>query len=249
MATLAECMLETAKIITMVHDGTIKSFGTNYFVDDDCQYQSSYFENGTVFITSGSAVDNVRTIISYAEGKFVYSGSSMDLSVGDTYSAAYGDFTLNDIKQACVTTVNNVMLMKEHSGIKVANGECVLPDGVSNIRRVIGSDGKRNRYWDEIGGKLIFDNTSYQDTIKVLYASRQSIKNLSDEISQYIDIEYIVWASVAFLWRRYIERHMKDNQVAVELLNEAKNNELNALAKSKRYLPSNIPRDARFSMV
>jgi hypothetical protein len=48
-------------------------------------------------------------------------------------------------------------------------------------------------------------------------------------IDSAVDIEWLHWASVAKLWRDYYRDHLKDNPVAIELFNEARQNEQVAL--------------------
>lgn len=247
MALLAEYMLQTARLITTVIDGTVEAQGTNYIYDSNIHLPNSVLDGGVLFVSTGSSQYEVRDIDRYYDKEIFYSGSSMGDVVGMQYSASYGDFSLNDIQQACSFTINNVLIPHEMKNINVSSGIGDLPAGVNNVRRVIDGSNKINYHWDELGGKIIFDDKGYNDNVTIIYLARSNVREPDDSVDNYIDIEYIAWASAAFLWRRKIQRMSKDNQVGVELLNEAKTNELIALTRSRRYSPSMFQRDVRMA--
>lgn len=239
----AEYILHAARIVTSVYDGAITSGSGNTFVDEECTERIDTFKDGTVVFTSGSAKWEVRKIEQHSNGTFVYSGSAANIAPNDTYSAIYPEFSTNELITTCRTAISNVFIPKL-SEQEIVNGECTLSEGVSNVKRVI-IDDLINYHWEERDKKLYFDNKSLNTKCKVWYLSSITPNNTTEEIEAYIDKHYIGWAAAALLWRNKIQRIRKDNPVSVEMLNEAKANEIEAYQRMSRYAPAILTRDAR----
>lgn len=238
-------MLEAARLVTTVYDGTVTEVLTsNAIKDSNCHERVDTFKNGTLIMTSGSAFGAVYDILNYSEGVFVLGGSvSGSASAGDTYSAIYPDFSRNMLRSACIAGIREI-LVPHVSNEQVVNGVCTLSDGVSNVKSVkVGQI--VNYHWEERGGKLYFDDSSLTDDITVVYAKPYDVSGESTTIPPYIDPIYVWWSAAVILWRNKIQMIMKDNPSAVEMLNEAKANLDIALSRASRYSPLKIMRDAR----
>jgi len=231
MTTLAEVTQLIAHTMMPVKDGVATGGSTTTLIDTALTKTLGLFNGGTIWVTQTS-VTYSRLVSTYGSDNTVTFTPALTAAIiaGIPYTVAPNNFSKDLLEQAVRNVLRKIYVLKIDSTQTVTEGaDVTLPAGVSNVRQVFVA-GVRCYHWEEVVGKLKFDKTSYTGALEIRYAALPTTP-MSDSavIDSAVDIEWLHWASVAKLWRDYYRDHLKDNPVAIELFNEARQNEQVAL--------------------
>lgn len=262
MTTLYDTLLDTARLCGILKSGkTTVAGATNYLVDVNRYEPDDYFNNGTVFVRSGTHVGLTARVLDYTQANgYIYvdpTGAVNFTVAGDVYYSV-----TNENREALVQAINQALFdIGEYTAVDdtlivVENGrEYALPAGVSNVKRiVIGNstsapiDYHSVYQWREVGGKLYIDGAVSQEngnTIRVQYVKRHAEVNLdADVISGGIDTTYLAWTATYYFLRTRLQYSGNTDERENQLLAEAQN-------KYERYsrlnLNSRLERDANLA--
>lgn len=140
MTTLVEAMLETARLVAPVVDGTATGGSTTTLVDTNRVEAPETFTGGILFMTSGDLSGNCYPITGFGENTITIPTVGVPVSAGDTYTAVpSGWFDKETLKQAIfygLRQYGNIMLVDESLTVVTDQSEYDLPANVSNVRRV-----------------------------------------------------------------------------------------------------------------
>lgn len=244
MTTLTEVMLDVARLMGIARDGTATGGSTTTLVDTSLGDESIDYAHGAIWFLSGNNSGKVAEITSYSNGTITFS-TLLACASGNSYAVAHNKFPLNLIRQAVKYVLAGIEIPKVNTTHTAASGEVTLA-GVSNVRRVIVED-ERNYGWQEVAGKIYFDDTGTSGSLKIWYIGKHDDLADTGSLDEAVDRQYVIWAAAAYLWRNLVEKINKDNPTAYELLNEAKSNEAAASSMTRRRGIKMMPRDPHYS--
>lgn len=238
MTTLAAAMLEVARIVGSPVGGTSTAAGTTATLIDTGRVESdNYFNDGTIWFTSGDLVGLVARITDYtlSSGTITFDTQAKAPGSGKTYRALNGDFPETILMDAVNDALKNIgaIPVRDTTLVSVADQEEYdLPTGVYNVRMVEIAQSTTEPYswmehnnWDEIEGHLVFDpfDTLRDDgmTIRLTYQPLPDVLDAgADEISDQIPLERLAWEGAVYALRWRLKR-VKNDPIAVAQLNEA----------------------------
>lgn len=212
------------------------------------------FNNGACWFLTGVSKGEVSPIQSAVDQRIILRDPMpKGYKIGDTVSISpWLDFTLNELENAVNNVLAHYPIMKKDDSIIANDGATYeLPDGIYDVRRVEleGSDGKRriNQYWSLDGDALtIHYGLQAGARIVLHYVSDHGAIDKTGRIHDSVDSEYLRKMATLNLWRNEIQTRKKDNIVAVDMFNEAKNYE--EMCRRNNVLTSRLmPRDRTFS--
>jgi hypothetical protein len=171
MTTLFDAMLETARIIGNLKNGTAASGTTLTLVDSNRYEPADYYNNGTLFLhahtdatlTTRTYFTKVITDFASVTGTFTFgTGFGTAIAAGERYSCT------NVHKEALIQAINSALLyMGDYTDINETltvtdnTTEYTLPSGVSNVKRIETYTSASAPYgfnpvwtWHEKGGKI-----------------------------------------------------------------------------------------------
>lgn len=246
MTILIDVMLEVARLMGGVREGTATSGTTTTLVDTAMTEPTETYTGGTLWMTSGTN-DNLCCIVtthSYG-GTLTIPAVTSAIAAADTYAVAPPKFPKHVLKQAVNAVLRDTKVMGSDTTLAVtANTQSyTLPSGVFDVRRVeierddTTGDYERSHHWKELNGVLYFDPEhapgDIGKTIRVWYAKDHGELADSGTVDNDVDLRYLKWAAVSYLWRWYIQQTKKDDPIAMDLLNEAKSAEIQAMRNAK----------------
>lgn len=246
MTTRAEMTLIVARTVSHVFDGVATGGTTTTVVDTSLAETLGAYNSGTVWITQSGVVSS-RTVTTFGSNTITFSPALTNtVAAGQLYSVAPNDFPKSQLEQSILEVLEKLAILKvDSTATVVAGADVTLPTGVSDVRQVF-VVGVRCNHWVEVSGKLKFDKTSYNGALELRYAASPAVPTTDTSIlDPTADPEWLHWAAVTKLWRDYYRDHLKDNPVAIELFNEARQNELiakNAMRAAGLLAPSRDPR-------
>lgn len=261
MTTLVDAMLETARIIGAVRDGTATGGSTTTLVDTQLNEASGYYKGGTIWILSGNNDGTCDIVAGFGENTVTLTSTLAQAIVsGVAYAIANSEYPKHRIKQAVLAQLRFAKTLKTNDAliVTVNTEEYSLPSGVSNVRRVevatstsVPYGYTQNRFWKEWNGKIVFDKgyapTSTGNKIRLWYEGIHDEIAESGEILTNIDMNWLKWSAAAYLYREEIKRIQKDNPTALDLLNEAKSLEAEAKLNAGRFQLSSMPIDSKLA--
>lgn len=140
MTTLVEAMLETARLVTPIVEGTATGGSTTTLIDTNRTEPPEFFTGGILFMTGGDLSGSCYAITGYGENTMTIPTAAAAVSNGDTYAAVPGGyFDKETLKQAIFYGLRGyglIMLVDESLSFVAEQAEYDLPANVSNIRRV-----------------------------------------------------------------------------------------------------------------
>jgi hypothetical protein len=253
MATLATVMLNAARILTEVRNGTATGGSTTTLADSTCTDPDDFYNGGIIWFLSGNNSGKTATVTDFASstGTWTFAAQSGACASGNLYAVMRGMYTRDDLK----TAVNSVLaelgevIQINSALIPVSNQlSYSLPAWVKGVRRVeLVTSGvpEISFFWKEINGNLYFDSghepTSDQ-TVNLIYAGEHAaVQADSDTVSDYIDASYLAWATAFYAALKRSERD--NNKYIKEIIGlaQGKMSELSRKAKI------NFPRDAHLA--
>jgi len=261
MTTLIEAMLETARLMGVVKEGTATGGSTTTLIDTSLDDPAEYFTKGTIFVLSGTYSGTCDVIKMFNEGTFTLTTTLAGaISAGNTYAAAQPEYPKHKLKQAVLSALRFAPILKTSDSLTVTadTEEYSLPSGVSNVKRVeVAASSSSpygfvpNLFWKEWNAKLIFDKgkepTSTGYIIRLWYEGAHGEIAESGSILSSIDMNWLKWSAAAFLYRDQIKKIQKDNPTDIDLLNEAKTLEAEAKRNAVRYELMSMPSDPKLA--
>lgn len=247
MTTLVEAMLETARLVGVVYEGVATGGSTTSLTDTRRTEQAEFFSGGALFITSGALSGKVLPITSSGANTITFPAQTKAVAAGDTYVAITKSIGgIDALKQAVLYGLRHYgeIMLSDDTSLTLGSGkEYIIPDNIKDIRRVevkdSGGSFVPNYYWKEIDGKLIFDSEPEAGIARIWYAGIHPTIKETESLNNNTKIEHIKWLAAEYMWRLLIQTTHKDNNIAIDMLNEAKAEAL--LAKQAK--PRLMPRD------
>ncbi len=222
MTTLYDALLETAMLCGVTKGGQTTaqhSTPATNLIDTNRYEPDDYFNNGLLFIRSGTYAGSTRRITDYVmtTGVITFAATSTAISIA---SGIYYTAT-NTIRDELVQAINEALLMMgEYTEVDetltvVDNAtEYTLPTGVSNVKRIEVYTVSTAPYgfnplftWRELGGKIYLPaeiNRTAGNTIRIYYNKHHSHVNAdADAINDLFNIKRLAWTATAmFLMNR-----------------------------------------------
>jgi len=247
-------MLETARLLGIVHEGLADSGTTTTLTDSELEYEAGYFTGGTLFPLTGSGMGQAYYITKFMENTITIDATlTTAFSASSRYAAANKTYSRQMLKQAVNFNLRQLVIPQVDTTMTVeTNGTLTLSSGVYNVKRVlVGDEGeeKPNYYWDERGGVLYFDPGRAPDSaerITIWYVvPHGELVTHTAIINDQVDREWLAWASVVYCLRHKLTIIRRDDPMLIDMLNEAKMTEQQMKQKMKVQL--NMPRDPRLA--
>jgi len=237
MASLARVMLDVARHVTGVVEGTAQSGTTSTLVDTILTQTAGYWKGSALFLNCEEATpsnDIVTPVLRFGEGTLTFATQTAPVTSATCYALVNPEFTVNEIKQAVLSILRQRPVEYVDETMTAASGtlEYTLPAGVSGIRRMI-VDGTINQHWREQNGELVFLKAPADGVISIYYYIPQGTIALTTTVNAKYDYDWLKWSAVVNLLRMKVQRVHKDNPILMELLNEAKTEEQKARAASR----------------
>ncbi len=245
MTTLADVMLDVARLIGIVREGTATGGTTTTIVDTSLKEHSGYYEDGTLWMLSGDNIGACERVALYYPGTITIAAQTNACSAGDAYAVATGEyFQKHKLKQAVLSVLQTILIPSLDESHTATDGKCTLTN-ISNIRRVI-VDGTVNYNWRELSGKIYFDDDNISGDLELWYLSEHPRIDEDEDIDNSISRKYLSWLAVTWLWRNIIQLGHKDNPISMDMLNEAKVNEQLAAQEARKHTMRCMPRDPHY---
>lgn len=249
MTTLLEAMLETARLMGTVRDGVATGGSTTTLVDTAMDEPSDYFSKGTVWILSGTYAGVCNVVKTHGENTFTWETVLAGAIVaGVSYAVATPEYPKWKLKQAVLKVLrfDPILKIDDTATVTVNTLTYALPSGVSRVAHVeVATDPSSpynfqpNYNWREENGMIIFDPgkepTIAGHIIRIWYIGEHGEIAESESILPSVDIDWLCWKSVEYLYRDAMTRINKDNPTDIDLLNEAKQNVMIAERNARKY--------------
>lgn len=251
MTTLADMMLETARLLGTVFEGEADSGTTTTLVDAMLKFPAGHFAGGTLWMLSGDNEGGCYPVTTSVENTLTIDTTLTDaIATGDAYAVATEVYPKSMLKQAVNYQLRQLIIPQVNTSMTVStSGTLTLTSGIYNTKRIlVGDEGQENPnyYWEERGGVLYFDQGRAPDTsqrITVWYAIPHGELADSGTVNDQVDREWLAWASVVYCMRNRLQLIKKDDPILIDFLNEAKMQEQQLRNKMKTSI--NMPRDPR----
>jgi len=244
--TANDCILATARLLKNYREGTSTSAGsTTTLIDSNLTYPDGYLVGGTIFFISGTLAGKSAVITAYNAETYTVGFATQTAAAAS--GIVYGVIPPDIPRGVLISSLNHALLelgpfitVDDTLDVDTDVEEYTLPTGVSNVLRVEEAQTdsepyqwKRNFFWREINGELIFDpdkapsNDGY--AIRLWYAAPHgAIDADADDVTEQVSMTLLAWTTAvyALLWR--LNRVGNDDQIAAEMLNNAKQEALMA---------------------
>jgi hypothetical protein len=249
MTTLAGITLKLAKVLGNVTTGTATGGSATTLVDTGRTEALSYWNNGAIWITSGTYSGLSRAITSWtlSTNTFAFPTVGGTIVAGVTYSVIEGaplGFSRSVLQNAINTVLNEVKIPTlDVSTTTVANQmSYTLPAGSSDLRRVEVATSlsspyeyqEHNHWWNN-ATTLYFDERSQPDTagyiIRLTYMAAHSELTDTDSVNALVNDNWLMWAAAIHALRWKMQRTKNDDPVVAQMLNEAIANEAKYAAR------------------
>lgn len=228
MTTLFDASLALAKILGNVRGSTATGGSTTTIVDSTHSEANDFWNDGTIWITSGNAANSSRKVLDWVLSSTLYSVTALSSAVanGNTYNVLVGDWPrdkLWDFLNNALRDIGDVPA-KSVSLTTVADQEAyTLPAGVFNVITVEMATSLTTPYvyvpqvgtWYEQAGSLYFKtNKEPKETgyiLRLTYASPHAVMDAdADTISDYVHLSRLVWAAAVYAWQWRIQMSKED---------------------------------------
>jgi len=226
MTTFSDLLLRTAKKLGEVKSARVTSVsGSASLISSEVVDADGRYDNGTLFITTGSNAGAVRIIQDYTSASGFRFAAALDYmpQVGDRFTATMDDYPLDRLEDAVNTAIEDLPAWKiaedTTSLVTVEDQEeYTLPDGVRNLLRVEIAEDDEEPYdfaphygWEEVNGVLRFDagkQPCYDDLpMRLVYVTFfDTLEDYDDELDPAINAKRIVWEAAQMAFRlRYLD--------------------------------------------
>jgi len=247
MATLIEAALRVIKRIAPVYYGTATGGSTTTLIDTLNTEQQGFYDNGIIWLLTGSNPGEWVDILSFGNGTFTFkSAVTPTIAAGDKYACITSDWERKDLRSAVNEACKSISktFASDATLTVVANQEeYTLPSGVSDVRRIEVAENTTspysyvtNPYWNEVAGKIYFHPDHVPDAaagnkIRLWYAKEHA--DLDDTTSLYWSIDDMQWAAVIYLLQQKNTKSMDDDWVK-DLYDKAQIENAIAMRRLKR---------------
>ena len=248
MPTLVQVMLEVARTMGLVYEGTATSGTTTSLTDTGLEQSADHYLNGTLWILSGDNSGQCVKVKTHDGNTVTFATMSNAIAAGDTYGLATADYPKWQIKQAVLDCLRYEETLMKNDTLTVTEDteEYTLPSGVENIYaiQIAKNDSEpyqfaEHYYWHEYDGSLIFSSgrqpTEEDRIIRLWYLGNHGEIAESGSIEPTISMRWLIWKSIENLYRRNYVHLVKNAPEQVELLNEAKENVKHAESMANKY--------------
>jgi len=253
-----ELLQQVAEMMVDVHIGTTTAEGgTTYLIDTSLRFPSDHFNDGILWITSGTYVGAYRVKANNTQGRITIDttlAGAVPASV--TYAIAEGIYPLERMKQAMNWVLDDSQYMVLDTSLTTTDDteSYALPSGVTrDVRRVeIATETDapykwfKHKAWDIIDDDLVFLDHLPEGgyTIRLHYVGYQdTISSLTADIPITVDTRHLKYKIIAWLYRQYFRQTKKDHPEQTDLLTEAAENA--SIAAERAGEPYLLPRDAK----
>lgn len=219
MTTLLDISLKVAKEVMDVVEGTATGGSTTTLADTVllANYPDDYFNNGRLWIKSGTHTGEIYTVSDFttSTGVVTFAAVVGAIAAGVRYSIARNTYPWDQIVSAIQRALDSTWVTGIDSTLE-GDGETLeftLPTGVYDVKRVelqdtaiSNSERNNSTHWRETStGKLRFDyGYAPRDgyTIHVYYRDQHAeLTDYSVVISNEINVEWLKWAAAQeLLW-------------------------------------------------
>jgi hypothetical protein len=231
-----EAMLDAARLLGFVHEGVATGGTVSTLKDSSLQDPAETFAGGTLWLLSGDNAGVTLDVLQHGSGgTLTFETQAKAVVAGVVYAVSVHKAPRWLLMQAvnAVLTEKEVALYNDNLTVVSGQEEYTLPAGVSNVKRVEVATNtaapyayKRNMYWDEQNGSLIFDKNHLPSgaglKIRIWYIAVHPFLTLTGEINPAVDLKWLRYSTVVYWWRNVLEKVGKDEPMATDLINEAK---------------------------
>lgn len=247
--TLAQAMLDIARLLGGLRSGVATGGSTSTLVDTLRNEEAEFWKGGTIWITSGVNSGVCLPIISFLGNTITFATLASTISSGDEYHVLPPEFPMDTIRHAVQSALNDlgdIINYDDSLETDSEDEEYELPAGVYNVRRVEIASSETAPYnyspsysWRELNGYLHFIPSKKPGTdgfkIRVWYvAPHAEVFLYSDTIAHSVDRAWLAWAGVAGVLRNSISTKGKDKAINIDLLNQAMMKEQEMRNRNKR---------------
>ena len=232
LPTLVEIMLEVARTMGSVFEGTATGGSTTSLIDTGLEMEADHFRGGTLWI-----LDDCLKVATHDGNTVTFAEISNAVVAGVSYALTSADYPKYLIKQSVLDVLRfDECLLKNDTLLVIANTEeYTLPAGVDNVYGVQVAKNSSEPYsftdhfyWKEYDGKLIFDRGRYPAVvdriIRLWYLGKHGEIAETESIEASVPVKWLVWKSIVNIYRKKYVYLVKNSPEQVELLNEAKEN-------------------------
>lgn len=173
-------------------------------LDDD------FLNDGVLWFLSGANKDKTARITDFAQltGTITF-GTLSAVVAGDTYTACGPEMNKQELIDAvnrALSDVGRIVMINSTLTAVTGTTEYTLPAGVQDVKSVR-INGEKNFWWEEVNGKLRFDNgePATGATVEIYYiGDHSSVSADADTINTMLNPSYVKWAAVeAFVSKRF----------------------------------------------
>lgn len=226
MTTLAGAMLEVARLLCRVREGSATSGTTSTLVDTAMIETGGTYTDGTLWILSGDNNGLCAVVNNHVEQTLSIATQGSAIAANDSYVVADGKYQKHQLKQAILTKLREIEVIKKDTDQEAVEGDTettiTLDAGISNVRRVE-IDGDISHYWKERDGVLYFHAHEPDESsdIVIWYMAPHGDIAESADIDDAVSLSWLKWAAVEdLLWKQY-DLSDGDDPTAAKLLEKA----------------------------
>ena len=211
MSTLFDALLETAQLCGIMRSGLTTAEGSVTTLVDTTAYENDdYFNNGTLFIRSGTFTNTTKRITDYMQrsGVITFTPACTDVVPASVYYSV-----TNARREALTQAINQALLfmgeytlLDETPTVTDNATEYTLPSGVSNVKRIEVYTSSSSPYgfnpittWREMGGKIYLPSELSHNSGNVirLYYNKfhDAVNEDSDTISDHFNLKRLAWTA------------------------------------------------------
>lgn len=265
MTTLFDASLALAQVVTNVVNSVTTAAGTATTVIDSTRTEAAdYWNNGTLFVTSGTHANKTRVITDWALSGTTFTIPTTTTAVGSgaTYGVCTADwprYKLWEFINRALREMGDVPAQDATLTTVADQEQYTLPAGVSDVRLVEVATNTATPYgyqpysgvWRELpSGILQFDTgrAPVDDglLIRLTYMdAHATMDDDADTISTYVHLDRVIWTAAAHGWLWRMQMSKEDEPTYTAQLQFA----MAQAEKFKRLHPvPYIPRAARLSL-
>lgn len=231
-----DALLEVAELVCNTYRGTATGGTTTTVTEDQLVIKTGEYNNGTIFIHSGTYAGSVRRITSNAEGTITFTpalAGAVLTGVNFTLADA-AKFTLEKMKAAINHSLRDydVAAIDETLLYDPEEDYIALPTGVTDVRTVeiannatTPLDYMKIYGWKEEAGNLFIYSGCYNDdedhTLKLTYIKKAGEYADTAEWDEGVYMPRVKWEAISFLYRDLYSKVEKDNPILQDLLAQA----------------------------
>jgi hypothetical protein len=240
MTTLFDATLALARILGNVRNSTTTAAGSATTIVDSTRTEPADFWNdGTIWITSGTDIGKSRKITDWALSGTTFTVPTMTSAPGSgvTYSVIVGDWPQDKLWEfinAALREMGDVPQVNTATTTVAEQEAYTLPAGVYNVQRVevatqTGAPYYYQPYhgvWEEMNGSLYFKSGKEPADsgyiLRLTYLGAHATMDADDDtISNYAHLDRLAWTAAVFAWRWRLQMAKQDEPLYTQFYSEA----------------------------